>query len=176
MVKFKLSRELLDMKKQEKIYFSVKDYDMADSLRKQAEKLETQERGQTENQLFDLIDKAERLARSKQQLSLASLLKRIQRDRDEQLNHRQQDSERLIQRNNNLLKDIMNKQVQEHRRTEQFLKYALGKREPKSEDEIMQGLKTKQYQPHNDLLMGRISKKYNRGGGTNLNSVRSMSS
>jgi len=41
--------------------------------------------------------------RAKQALTLQSLLKRIQRDREEQVKHRQQDSQRLIQRNKNLL-------------------------------------------------------------------------
>jgi hypothetical protein len=34
--------------------------------------------------------------RAKQALTLQSLLKRIQRDREEQVKHRQQDSQRLI--------------------------------------------------------------------------------
>jgi hypothetical protein len=42
-------------------------------------------------------------------MALAALLKRIQRDRNEQLKHRQIDSQRLIQRNKNLLLDLLNK-------------------------------------------------------------------
>jgi hypothetical protein len=63
-------------------------------------------------------------------------LRRIQRDREEQVKHRQKDSTRLIQRNKNLLNDILEKQATEQRRTENFLKYALGKREEKTESEI----------------------------------------
>ena len=40
------------------------------------------------------------------------------------------DSQRLIQRNKNLLIDLLNKQNMERRRTDQFLHYALGARSP----------------------------------------------
>ena len=63
-------------------------------------------------------------------MALAALLKRIQRDRNEQLKHRQIDSQRLIQRNKNLLLDLLNKQNMETRRTNQFLRFALGARSP----------------------------------------------
>ena len=63
-------------------------------------------------------------------MALAALLKRIQRDRNEQLKHRQIDSQRLIQRNKNLLLDLLNKQNMETRRTNQFLRFALGVRSP----------------------------------------------
>jgi hypothetical protein len=55
-------------------------------------------------------------------LALAALLKRIQRDRNEQLKHRQQDSQRLIQRNKNILNDLLNKQTSETKRTLDHLK------------------------------------------------------
>ena len=42
----------------------------------------------------------------------------------------------MIQRNKNLLQDILEKQAMEQRRTQQFLKYALGKREEKSESQL----------------------------------------
>ena len=65
-IKIKLSRELLDLRKQEKIYFSVKDYDKADLIRKQAAKMETLERSKTENHVLDIIDKSEKALKSKQ--------------------------------------------------------------------------------------------------------------
>lgn len=55
---------------------------------------------------------------------------------------------------------MLKKQNQEQRKTGQFLKYALGKREIKTDQEIMTGLKQRAYQPGNDPLMARISKKY----------------
>ena len=42
----------------------------------------------------------------KQATFMSNFLKRIQRDRDEQLSHRQQDSKILIQRNKNMLQDL----------------------------------------------------------------------
>ena len=80
--------------------------------------------------LEDTIEKNEALLRQKQQQALSALLKRIQRDRNEQLKHRQIDSQRLIQRNKNLLLDLLNKQNMETRRTNQFLRVALGTRSP----------------------------------------------
>lgn len=53
------------------------------------------------------------------------MLRRIERDRREQTKHRQDDTQRLIQRNKNLLKDIFNRQIQEKRKTKQFLTWAL---------------------------------------------------
>jgi hypothetical protein len=49
--------------------------------------------GDTANdQLEELIEKQEALLRQRQQQALSALLKRIQRDRNEQLKHRQIDS------------------------------------------------------------------------------------
>ena len=81
----------------------------------------------------DMIEKQEALLRAKQQQALSALLKRIQRDRNEQLKHRQIDSQRLIQRNKNLLLDLLNKQNMETRRTNTFLNTALGARSPGSQ-------------------------------------------
>ena len=73
-----------------------------------------------------VIQKKEAKLRHQQQLALAALLKRIQRDRNEQLKHRQQDSQRLIQRNKNILNDLLNKQNAETKRTLENLKQTLG--------------------------------------------------
>lgn len=42
--------------------------------------------------LTEMIAKNERLLRQRQQLALATLLKRIQRDREEQLKHKEEDT------------------------------------------------------------------------------------
>ena len=88
------------------------------------------------------------------------MLSRIQRDREEQVKHRQVDSNRLLQRNRNLLNDILEKQATEQRRTENFLRYALGKRETKTEDEIKSQISNSRYDPKNDPLMGRLFRRY----------------
>merc|ERR1719191_1660580 len=59
---------------------------------------------------------------SQQQKALAALLKRIQRDRGEQIRHRQTDSQRLIQRNKNLKADLAKKQHLEFTRAEAAIK------------------------------------------------------
>ena len=92
--------------------------------------MEQDEAEQAQETLEENIEKHEALLRQKQQQALSALLKRIQRDRNEQLKHRQIDSQRLIQRNKNLLLDLLNKQNMETRRTNQFLRVALGTRSP----------------------------------------------
>lgn len=57
--------------------------------------------------------------------ALHAMLRRIERDRREQVKHRQFDTQRLIQRNKNLLKDIYNRQAHEKRKTKTFLNWAL---------------------------------------------------
>ena len=47
----------------------------------------------------------------------------------------------------------------EQRRTQQFLKYALGKREEKSEDQLKKDLKEKAYTPKSDPFMPRLTRK-----------------
>ena len=69
-----------------------------------------------------MAQKKKNKLRHQQQLALAALLKRIQRDRNEQLKHRQQDSQRLIQRNKNILNDLLIKQNAETKRTLENLK------------------------------------------------------
>lgn len=76
------------------------------------------------------------------------------------MRHRQIDSSRLNQRNRNLVKDILDKHATEQRRTSEFLRYALGKREKKSEEELKNQMKNSKYDPKKDPLMGRLFRKY----------------
>lgn len=76
-----------------------------------------------------LLEKEVKKVRVQHTYCVDALLKRIQRDRDEQLTQRQQDSRILIQRNKNMLVDVITRQQQEKFKTEQFLKYALSKRD-----------------------------------------------
>merc|ERR1711920_541087 len=64
----------------------------------------------------------EQRLRQQQSKALAALLKRIQRDRGEQIRHRQTDSQRLIQRNKNLKVDLSKKQHLEFQRAEAAIK------------------------------------------------------
>lgn len=106
-IKLKLSKELLEMRKRVRLLVSMKEYDEAEMVEEKANALEAIEREKMEEELEDIILKQEEKLRRKQQLALSALLKRIQRDRNEQLKHRQMDSQRLIQRNKNLLLDLL---------------------------------------------------------------------
>ena len=82
------SKDLIEMRKQEKIFFSVKDYDKANTMKimvSEQEKFETQV--MEDNLQVSLVREMEKL-RQKHQQSLQTLLKRIQRDREEQVKHR----------------------------------------------------------------------------------------
>jgi len=57
------------------------------------------------------------------------------------------------------LQDILEKQAMEQRRTQLFLKYALGKREKRSEDELNKELKEKTYNPVEDPFLPRLKRK-----------------
>jgi len=76
-VKYKFSTKIRDLRKQEKIYFSVKDYDKAEFIKKHIDKLEAKERLGSEEQLDVIIARQEKALKGKQQLALASLLTRI---------------------------------------------------------------------------------------------------
>ena len=56
-----------------------------------------------------LLNKEKKL-KEDQEKALTALLKRIQRDRNEQLRQRQEDSQKLIKRNRNLMTNLLNKQ------------------------------------------------------------------
>ena len=91
-VKTRWSSQLMELRRQEKIFFSVKDYEKAESYRQAADALEAQERMSNEQGLHEELLKQERNLRKRQQMALATLLKRIQRDREEQLKHRFEDA------------------------------------------------------------------------------------
>ncbi len=72
--------------------------------------MQQREMADNESQVQDELVRQERALRKRQQMALATLLKRIQRDREEQLKHRFEDAQRLMKRNANLLKDMLKKQ------------------------------------------------------------------
>ena len=72
--------------------------------------MEDQERIVLEKKLKKYITKKEKRLKEDQEKALTALLKRIQRDRNEQLRQRQEDSQKLIKRNRNLMTNLLNKQ------------------------------------------------------------------
>ena len=120
--RMKFSRDLLELRDKEAKLVRVKRYEEAEKIKMKADLLEEFERNKLEAEMQAVLQKKEAKLRHQQQLALAALLKRIQRDRNEQLKHRQQDSQRLIQRNKNILNDLFNKQSAETKRTLDHLK------------------------------------------------------
>jgi len=74
------------------------------------------------------------------------------------------------------LQDILEKQATEQRRTYSFLRYALGKREEKSAQQLKADMSMKSYQPRNDPMMPRLFKKYNPNMSQSLISQSSIAS
>lgn len=116
-------------------------------MRMMIEQQEMFEARMTQDNLQVSLQKQFEKIKQKQHQALGTLLKRIQRDREEQVKHRQLDSERLIQRNKNLLQDVLVKQATEQRRTKEFLKFALGRRETKSDEELKREMSQRKYNP-----------------------------
>ena len=90
------SKTLIEMRKQEKIFFSVKDYDKANAMKNMIREQEMYETEVMEESLRETLLREMDKLRQRHQQSLQTLLKRIQRDREEQVKHRQIDSQRLI--------------------------------------------------------------------------------
>lgn len=129
-VKITFTKELMDMRKKVQKLLSSKRYEEAEELNNECNIKEQEEKDAQEDTIALITHREETKLRRRQQMALGALLKRIQRDRNEQLKHRQIDSQRLIQRNKNLLLDLLNKQSMETRRTNMFLRFALGARSP----------------------------------------------
>jgi hypothetical protein len=87
----------------------MKHYEEANAIKAKADRLEEIEQQRREEEVTSIVEKKCSALRKKHKMALQALLSRIQRDRDEQLKHRQLDSQRLIQRNKNLRNDLENR-------------------------------------------------------------------
>lgn len=112
------SRELLEMRRKQEALAKLGKYEDAWQVKEAADQLEEWEMARTASSANDSTRRHEHRIRSQQQKALSALLKRIQRDRGEQIRHRQEDSQRLIQRNKNLKADLLKKQHLEFQRAE----------------------------------------------------------
>ena len=124
-VRMKYSGTLLELRKKEQTLVRLKKYDEAEVVKNKADQVETKERQKLERDIQEQSEKREAKIRNQQQLALSALLKRIQRDRNEQLKQRQLDSQRLIQRNKNLLNDLLAKHAYETKKTTECVKQTL---------------------------------------------------
>ena len=104
----------------------LKTYEEAEKIKEKADGLERIEDEMNEATVRRIIEAKEKKLRQQQQLALAALLKRIQRDRNEQIKHREVDSSRLIMRNRNVINGLIIKQNNEAKKTLKLVKETLG--------------------------------------------------
>ncbi|CAK0904012.1 unnamed protein product [Prorocentrum cordatum] len=120
--KSKASRELLELRRKQEALAKMGKYEEAFKIKEDADQLEEWELARQASQVGESARRQEQRLRQQQSKALAALLKRIQRDRGEQIRHRQMDSQRLIQRNKNLKVDLAKKQHLEFQRAEAAIK------------------------------------------------------
>jgi hypothetical protein len=126
-----INKKIIDLNKREKALTRNKLYDAAERLKRKREALELSDiQNFIKHDIQKLIDKEEIKIKARHETALTALLKRIQRDRNEQLLNRQIDSKRMIQRNKNMIQHIIKGQDMEKKKTREFLHYSLGTREP----------------------------------------------
>jgi len=121
----KFSPELLEQRRKQRALAKLGKYEDANQIKSVANGMEKTEIAKYASQTVDSVQRLEQKLRTQQTKALNALLKRIQRDRGEQIRHRQLDSQRLIQRNKNLRADLEKKQHFEYLRAEAAIKSIL---------------------------------------------------
>lgn len=116
--RIKCSRELLELRRKQEALAKLGKYEEAWKVKEDGDQLETWEQARSASLVSDSAQRQLSRLQTQQQKALQALLKRIQRDRGEQIRHRQVDSQRLIQRNKNLKADLIKKQHLEYQRAE----------------------------------------------------------
>ena len=95
-------------------------------IKDQADKLEEWEKTKSQAEVENTVLKKCQALKQKQSNELNALLKRIERDRNEQVKHREMDSSRLARRNQNLTVGLANRQRDETIKMNEILKRELG--------------------------------------------------
>lgn len=124
--KVKHSKELLALRNKQQVLAKQKSYEEAEKIKEKADLLEEIEDQKNEAIVKKIIEAKEKKLRQQQQMALAALLKRIQRDRNEQNKHREMDSNRLTMRNRNIVNSLIIKQNAEAKKNLQQVKESLG--------------------------------------------------
>lgn len=114
----KFSRELLELRRKQEALAKLGKYEEAWKVKEAGDHLEEWEMARAASLMNDSVRRMEERTARQQEKGLGALLKRVQRDRGEQIRHRQSDSQRLIQRNKNLKVDLSKKQHLELQRAE----------------------------------------------------------
>lgn len=110
---FKSSKQLIELRQKEGALVKLKKYSEAEKIKAQADSLEEWERANKEKEIEEITDKKTLALRKQQQRSLGVLLKRIQKDRDQQLKNRDTDSQKLVLKNRNLRNELITKHANE---------------------------------------------------------------
>jgi len=108
--KLKFSKEVIDLRHKLEQLAKQKRYDECDKIKNNLEKMEESDRKKLQKDFEDCVERKEAQIKQKQQLELQAMLKRIQRDRNEQIKHRQSESHKLLKRNNNIKNDLLQRQ------------------------------------------------------------------
>ena len=124
--KVKHSKELLELRQKQLTLAKQKAYEEAEKIKAKADQLESLEDEKNEAIVRLVIENKEKKLRQQQQMALSALLKRIERDRNEQIKHREVDSSRLIMRNRNIVNGLIIKQNTEAKKTLKMVKETLG--------------------------------------------------
>ena len=94
--KMKFSRDLLELRHKEDKLIKLQKYEEAEKMKERADRLEEKERIVLERKIKKEMVKKEKLLKEQQEKALTALLKRIQRDKNEQLRQRQEDSVKFL--------------------------------------------------------------------------------
>ncbi|CAI2373520.1 unnamed protein product [Moneuplotes crassus] len=108
--KMKFSKDILDLRHKQEKLIKLQQYEKAEDLGEKADRLEKKERQKIEKQLKKQWVNSKNKLKASQEKALTALLKRIQRDKNEQLRQRHEDSQKLIKRNRNLVTNLLYKQ------------------------------------------------------------------
>ena len=124
--RMKPSKELLALRQKELVLARQKRYHDAEEIKDRADRLEEWERSKSETAVQEISNNKEKKIKKEQQQALAALMRRIQRDRDEQVKHRKEDTERLLQRNKNIRNDLISKQNQDAKKLIEEIRRVFG--------------------------------------------------
>ncbi|CAD7964282.1 unnamed protein product [Amoebophrya sp. A25] len=125
----KFSPDLLELRRKQKVLGKQGLYEEASKVKEQADRMEKWEIAKFASTSVDQVQKLEQRLRAQQNKALNALLKRIQRDRGEQIRQRSVDSRRLCQRNKNLRSDLEKRQHFEYIRADAAIKAILANAE-----------------------------------------------
>lgn len=116
-IKAKYSKQLLELRKKQETLAKQKKYGKAEEVKEKTDRLEEWENAKNDEMIQKVVSKKEKQLKKEQAIALEALLKRIERDRNEQIQHREQDSQRLLLRNKNIRNDVISRQNLDAKKT-----------------------------------------------------------